>query len=93
MTWRVSPRGKLEKPVQQYFHDNFWITTSAFFRDELLTLVLSVMGEDRVMFAVDYPFVSNKLGAGWLRALNLPRAASEKIAHKNAERLLKVGAF
>ena len=85
--------GRLEKPVQQYFHDNFWITTSAFFRDELLTLVLSVMGEDRVMFAVDYPFVSNQLGADWFRAVDLPRATKEKIAHGNAERLLKIGPF
>jgi len=83
----------LEKPVQQYFHDNFWITTSAFFRDELLRLVLSVMGEDRVMFAVDYPFVSNKVGADWFRAVDLPRNVKEKIAHKNAERLLRIGPF
>ncbi|MCY4513828.1 MAG: amidohydrolase family protein [Candidatus Tectomicrobia bacterium] len=83
----------LEKPVQQYFHDNFWITTSAFFRDELLTLVLSVMGDDRVLFAVDYPFVSNKLGADWFRAVDLPRAVKEKIAHLNAERLLGIGPF
>ena len=84
---------RLRKPVQQYFHDNFWITTSAFFRDELLRLVLSVMGEDRVMFAVDYPFVSNKEGADWLRAADLPRSVKEKIAHKNAERLLGIGPF
>ena len=83
----------LEKPVQQYFHDNFWITTSAFFRDELLRLVLSVMGEERVMFAVDYPFVSNRAGADWLRALDLPRATKEKIGHKNAEKLLGIGPF
>ena len=84
---------KLRKPVQQYFHDNFWVTTSAFFRDELLRLVLSVMGEDRVMFAVDYPFVSNKGGADWLRAADLPRAVKEKIAHRNAEKLLGIGPF
>ncbi len=83
----------LQKPVQQYFHDNFWITTSAFFRDELLRLVLSVMGEDRVMFAVDYPFVSNQVGADWFRAVDLPRTVKEKIAHKNAEQLLKIGPF
>ncbi|MCY4430284.1 MAG: amidohydrolase family protein [Rhodospirillales bacterium] len=81
---------KLQKPVQQYFHDNFWITTSAFFRDELLRLVLSVMGEDRVMFAVDYPFVSNQDGADWLRTVDLPRAVKEKIAHANAEKLLGI---
>ena len=83
----------LRKPVQQYFHDNFWVTTSAFFRDELLRLVLSVMGEDRVMFAVDYPFVSNKGGADWLRAVDLPRAVKEKIAHGNAEKLLRIDPF
>lgn len=84
---------KLQNPVQQYFHDNFWITTSAFFRDELLTLALSVMGEDRVLFSTDYPFVSAKGGADWLRAVDLPRATQEKIAHKNAEKLLKIGPF
>ena len=83
----------LDKPVQQYFHDNLWITTSAFFRDELLRLALSVMGEDRVMFAVDYPFVSNRAGADWFRAVDLPRATKEKIAHKNAEKLLGIGPF
>ena len=65
----------------------------AFFRDELLTLMLSAMGEDRVLFAVDYPFVSNQLGADWFRALDLPRAAREKIAHRNAEKLLGIGPF
>ena len=84
---------RLAKPVQQYFHDNLWITTSAFFRDELLRLVLSVMGEDRVMFAVDYPFVSNRDGADWFRAVDLPWDVKEKIAHKNAERLLGIGPF
>ena len=53
-------RNRLHKPVQQYFHDNLWVTTSAFFRDELLTLALSAMGEDRVMFWVDYPMASVK---------------------------------
>ena len=82
-----------QKPAQQYFHDNSWITTSAFFRDELLRLVLSAVGEDRVMFAVDCPFVSNKDGADWLRAVDLPRSVKDKIAHKNAEELLKIGPF
>lgn len=45
------------------------------------------------MFAVDYPFVSNKDGADWLRAVDLPRAVKEKIAHKNAEKLLEIGPF
>ena len=86
-------RDRLHKPVQQYFHDNLWITTSAFFRDELLMLALSAMGEDRILFSVDYPMASAKAGADWFRAVGLPRAVKEKIAHRNAERLLKIGPF
>ena len=51
-------KNRLHKPVQRYFHDNLWITTSAFFRDELLRLALATVGEDRIMFSVDYPMAS-----------------------------------
>lgn len=81
---------RLQKPVQQYFHDNLWITTSAFFRDELLDLALSTMGEDRVMFSVDYPMANAKAGADWFRAVDLPIATMQKIGHLNAARLLNI---
>lgn len=83
-------KDKLKKPIQQYLQDNFWITTSAFFRDELLQLALSTMGEDRIMFATDYPFVTAKSGTDWFRAVDLPRETKEKIAYKNAQKLLKI---
>ena len=94
--WRVGEdldriaKDRLHKPVQQYFHDNLWITTSAFFRDELLALALATMGEDRIMFSVDYPMASARAGADWIRAAALPRTTKEKIAHGNARRLLGI---
>ncbi|WP_244421339.1 amidohydrolase family protein [Pseudovibrio sp. FO-BEG1] len=94
--WRVGEdldriaQKRLQKPVQQYFHDNLWITTSAFFRDELLNLALATMGEDRVMFSVDYPMASAKVGADWLRAADIPLATKEKIGSKNAMKLLGI---
>ena len=97
--WRVGEdldriaRDRLHKPVQQYFHDNLWITTSAFFRDELLALALATLGEDRIMFSVDYPMASTRAGADWFRAVDLPRAVKEKIAHRNAGMLLGIGPF
>ena len=97
--WRVGEdlariaKEKLHRPVQQYFRDNLWITTSAFFQNELLNLALATMGEDRVLFSVDYPMASGKLGADWFRGVDLPRAVKEKIAHKNAEKLLGIGPF
>ena len=94
--WRVGEdldriaKGRLHKPVQQYFHDNLWITTSAFFRDELLALALATFGKDRIMFSVDYPMASARAGADWFRAVDLPGATREKIANGNARRLLGI---
>jgi predicted TIM-barrel fold metal-dependent hydrolase len=51
---------RLKKSVKEYLRENFWITTSAFFHDELLTLALATFGEDRVMFSVDFPFSRNE---------------------------------
>ena len=89
---RIAKR-RLDKPVQRYLRENLWITTSAFFRDELLALALAALGEDRVLFAVDYPMASARAGADWFRALELPRETKEKIAHRNAEKLLGIGPF
>jgi predicted TIM-barrel fold metal-dependent hydrolase len=80
----------LDKPFEQYFHDNFWFTTSAFFQDELLHLLLKYISVDRVMFGTDYPFEDMKEGTDWFRAVDLPREAKEKIAFRNAEGLFGI---
>jgi len=80
----------LDKPFEQYFHDNFWFTTSAFFQDELLELLLKYISVDRVMFASDYPFENMKEGTDWFRAVDLPRETKEKIAYRNAEGLFGI---
>ena len=82
--------GYLNKPVGQYFNDNFWYTTSAFFQDELLHLLLKYITVDRVMFATDYPFANMKEGTDWFRAVDLPREAKEKVAFRNAEKLFGI---
>ncbi len=80
----------LDKPFEQYFLDNFWFTTSAFFQDELLDLLLTYISADRVMFATDYPFAKMKEGTDWFRAVDLPRETKEKIAFRNAQELFGI---
>lgn len=80
----------LQKPLGQYFNDNFWITTSAFPRSDLLHLLLKHISVDRVMFATDYPFADMKQQTDWFRAVDLPREAKEKIAFRNAEKLFGI---
>jgi predicted TIM-barrel fold metal-dependent hydrolase len=80
----------LEKPIGQYFTDNFWFTTSAFPRSDLLHLLLKYISVDRVMFATDYPFADMKQQTDWFRSVKLPREAKEKIAFRNAEKLFGI---
>ncbi|MDP2782922.1 amidohydrolase family protein [Devosia sp.] len=85
-----STENSLKKPLGQYFQDNFWFTTSAFFQDDLLHLLLKYISVDRLMFATDYPFADMKEGTDWFRAVDLPREAKEKIAFRNAEKLFGI---
>ena len=83
-------KNSLKKPIEQYFQDNFWITTSAFPQTELLDLLLKFVSVDRVMFATDYPFADIKAQTDWFRGVDLPRKDKEKIAFRNAEKLFKM---
>ncbi|GLY93226.1 amidohydrolase family protein [Actinoplanes sp. NBRC 103695] len=83
-------KSSLKKPIEQYFQDNFWITTSAFPQTELLDLLLKFISVDRVMFATDYPFADIKAQTDWFRGVDLPREDKEKIAFRNAEKLFRM---
>jgi len=80
----------LQRPVPDYFLQNFFITTSGFFTDPPLLLALQVMGADRIIFAVDYPYSTNEQGKAFLDRAFISPADKEKISHRNAERLLKL---
>jgi predicted TIM-barrel fold metal-dependent hydrolase len=80
----------LKKTVKQYFRDNVWITTSGNFSTPALLCSIMVLGIDKIIFSVDWPYESNTDGASWLKGLPLSGADLEKLAHGNAERLLKI---
>ena len=48
------------------------------------------MGTDRILFAVDYPFVPQEPGSKWMEGLMLNDADKAKILHGNAETLLRL---
>jgi hypothetical protein len=70
---------------------NFHVTTSGMFSYPPLILLLDVIGVDRVMFSVDYPYSSNSEGRDFVMSAPISDADREKIAHGNAERLLGLG--
>ncbi|PYN80329.1 MAG: hypothetical protein DMD96_14840 [Candidatus Rokuibacteriota bacterium] len=53
-----------------------------------MVCTVMALGIDNVLFSVDWPYESNRLGAEFLASLPLSQADKEKIAHGNAERVL-----
>jgi predicted TIM-barrel fold metal-dependent hydrolase len=81
---------KLQRPVAEYFQTNIHLTTSGYFTLPPLELALKVIGIDRLMFSVDYPFSSNRQGREYLNSLPLSAEDMAKLTHGNAERVLKL---
>jgi uncharacterized protein len=50
----------------------------------------NVIGVDRVVFTADYPFANMEAGRKFLEQMPIPPVDKEKIAHGNAERLLRL---
>jgi predicted TIM-barrel fold metal-dependent hydrolase len=78
----------LKRPVEDYFLENFHITTSGMFAYPPLLCLLLVVGADRVIFSVDYPYSTNEEARAFIDGAPISPADKEKIAHGNVERLL-----
>jgi hypothetical protein len=78
----------LELKPSEYFSRNIWVTTSGLFSIPPVMCTLAVMGVDRVLFSVDYPFGPNAAGRALLDTLPVSPADKAKIAGANAERVL-----
>ena len=82
----------LQRSVRQTILDQVWITTSGFFTMVPFVAALTAFGVDRIMFSVDYPFASNARARAFLDSLPVSPADRAKIAHGNADRLLRLSA-
>lgn len=72
------------------FRRNFWVTTSGFFSDTALRLCIDELGADRVLFAVDYPYVASADGVDWLAAAPVDDGDRARIFAGNARDLLRL---
>jgi predicted TIM-barrel fold metal-dependent hydrolase len=86
-----STRGAcMQKSVFYYMRANVFITTSGVFDQAALNCAIAEVGVDNVLFSVDDPFGDNFEGVDLLKKANLSNEDKEKLAHENAERILKL---
>lgn len=89
-TTSAQAKALLRRSVRQTILDQVWITTSGFFTMVPFLAALMAFGVDRILFSVDYPFASNARARAFLDALPVSPADRAKIAHGNADRLLRL---
>ena len=94
LLWRIDQ--SLSRPGNRTgsFRDtvcaHFYLTTSGNFSDTALTCSVAEMGIDRILFSVDWPFISNELGTRWLQRTALSVEDKAKVFGGNARTLLKL---
>lgn len=82
---------RLERMPSEYFGKNIFITTSGVFSPSALAGAVMAIGEDAVLFSIDYPYESSELAVRFLDSAPLSKCAREKVSYLNAERLLRIG--
>lgn len=81
---------RMQKSVFYYMRSNVFITTSGVFDQAALNCAIAELGIDNILFSVDDPFGDNFEGVDFLNKAHLSNEDKEKLAHKNAERILKL---
>jgi 2,3-dihydroxybenzoate decarboxylase len=84
----------LERPLaklpSEYFQTNIAITTTGVFSHAALMAAIQTIGIDNVMFSIDYPFEPTEKAVQFMCSAPLAPADKERVAHANAERILRL---
>jgi 2,3-dihydroxybenzoate decarboxylase len=86
----LDPAVPLQRPPSAYIGSNVVITISGVFSPAALTGAVLEIGADAVMFSVDYPYESSHEAVAGFEQTTLSATDREKIAHGNAERILRL---
>jgi predicted TIM-barrel fold metal-dependent hydrolase len=84
----AATRRGLKKTPAQYLTENLVVTCSGNFSDAAFRCSVMALGVDNVLFSVDWPYESNVAAVEFLKRQPLGPHEMEKIAHRNAERIL-----
>lgn len=94
LLWRtdniLSERAPMLRAFAEYYREHFWLTTSGAFSNSALTCSIAEMGVERILFSIDWPFMSNRAGRKWMDAAPVSDHDRTLILGENAKKLLKL---
>jgi predicted TIM-barrel fold metal-dependent hydrolase len=79
-----------KKKLSEYFHSNFWLTTSGNFRTQTLIDAILEIGADHILFSTDWPFENIDHAAIWFDAASISENDRLKIGRTNCIDLFKL---
>jgi len=86
----AATRRGLKKTPAQYLTENLVVTCSGNFSAAAFLCTVMALGVDNVLFSVDWPYESNVAAVEFLKRQPLDPHQMEKVAHGNAERILRL---
>jgi 2,3-dihydroxybenzoate decarboxylase len=84
----------MKRDVTYYLRTNFYETSSGNFATDLLEYHITKVGLDRLLYSIDYPFVTIEEGSGWVESLGVNGTLNDKdflaFKRETAIRLLRL---
>lgn len=80
----------LARSITQTFREQVWVTPSGMLTLPHFRFIHDLMGAERILYSLDYPYQSLDGARAFIDSLPVPDTEKAMIAHGNAERLLKL---
>lgn len=80
----------LPRKISDYYKSNIHIAPSGLFSEAQLKYAIEAVGADRIIYSADYPFLTDKNTRRFLENADISAEDKEKIAYRNAEKLLNL---
>jgi 2,3-dihydroxybenzoate decarboxylase len=87
---QADPDHRPPRLPSHYLRNNVYVTTSGVLSHAALVGATQAVGTDRVLFAIDYPYEATAEAVEFLRTAPYAPADLARIAHGNAERVLRL---
>jgi len=84
------PAVKLRHRISHYFRNNIWITTSGVAWEPAVKFCQQVLGPDRVLYAMDYPYQVNADEVAAYDNMDMPAAHKRMLMQTNAETVFRL---
>lgn len=84
------PAVKLKHPVSHYFRNNIWITTSGVGWEPAIRFSMDVMGPERVLYAMDYPYQQSSDELAAYDRMELSAERKKMLMQTNAEHVFRL---